>query len=1079
MVIFVLVSLLMVLQPDSTSTSPLVNQAKGQATYYVNQIERGKNEDIHLWALTELCSNEQQPSVLEFINSKTENIASFKRFKTPFCSNISKAQRLKELALETGSFALLLASVLEEKDSSVQKSIYTNFKRRHGPTSNTEINYDSILNHILNGESIGPEVLPIDRFYFAHFLLLYKSNLVSQSYLNAISEDWYPQSSNLKPSSLKSSLFLVSLVKGLYRGNEYAKILQLYNDLASERLLPFSEIKLKVYTNWDYSMYKLRSYDKGLTILREHSIPLAKFLEDEREELNLLQTQGTYLLQIGKIQKAQEIYYEVLKRSQEQNISVNKSRLYTNIGITHLESGNFDKYLELQFQALELAESEKNYDHQLKILQNLHIYYRRNDDIKSSLRYINEARNLSKEYGNIEDLAAIYVSLGVFYRDLKSAPDSAARYFEKADSVINRKQNFHLYLKLLTEKARLYEFKHEYKQALNIYRRTKEAVSSQKNAQTYLDALVDETRILLELGALDKVKDNLNELDNSDLSLLGFSELVKANTLEANYLVQSDQDEEAYQILKPTINQVVERAQSSTDLQSGFWSVEQEYLEAFKLYVDLLIETDRSGEAALALDKLKTINDAAFYQDPMVKASRLNESELTQYRQLTNRLDQLRKQKLSASSNERIELQNKIDRLNAQKRVLDRKITQFADQPSVNLHQVQQQLSSNDLILHITELKGTYYLAKISRRNVEFKQIPLDEKTRSLFKQSIEELSKGKTDLRKLYQISKTLGISELPLSAENIILIPDSYLFQLPMDILPLTEPSKNYSYGESAYFIERYRTEYLTSLKELLHGTNNQRSFAWDYVGFGISQFNGTKSDLMPLPYAGREVTQISQELSNLDQHRTILEERSTEEAFRETAPKARILHLATHSKVSEQDPLFSRIYMSSPPDQTEQEQFNSQIFAYELFEMNLSNDLIMLNSCESGSGSYLQGSGIVGISRALRYAGAESLVLNLWSVNDMMASDFATQFYKALNQGDTKSEALRKAKVYFLKNKNANPHYWGPYMLIGSNSAVVQPHRTENIYFATGFMLYLVVMVGLSLKVQRNGIRGKAAA
>ncbi|MFH5833528.1 CHAT domain-containing protein [Halalkalibaculum sp. DA384] len=786
-----------------------------------------------------------------------------------------------------------------------------------------------------------------------------------------------------------------------------------------------------------------------------------------------MQTQGVYLYQIGKIQQAQDIFQEVLKRATEENIPVNKTSLYHNLSITHFKSGNFDKYLEIQFQALELAQKEQNYEHQFKILQNLHIFYRRNGDISSSLRYINEALKLSKRHGNIEDLGSIFVSLGVFYRDLKSNPDSAATYFQKADSVINRQQNFNLYFKLLTEKARLYETQNKFQQALNIYRSTKQTVRSQKNTQTYLHALVDEARILLKLDKISEVGEVIAILNNSDLSLLDFAQIVKAKTLEANYLITTGEPNSAYEILKPTIRQVVERAQSSTDLQSGFWSIEQEYLDAFKLFVDLLIETDRPGEAALALDQLKTINDAAFYQDPMVKAQQLNESELTQYRQLANNLDQLRKQKLSASSRERVQIQNKIDRLNAQKRALDRKITQYADKPTINMHQVQRQLSSNDLILHITELKETYYLASITKRNIDFHKVDLDEQTRALFDQSIQALSTGETDLNKLYRLGKKLNISELASSIENVILIPDSYLFQLPMDILPLTPPSSHYSYGEPTYFIEQYRTEYLTSLNEFVHGAQPDKSFNWDYVGFGISEFNNAGSELMPLPYARREILQISRELTNLEDHRTILEEQSTEEAFRAAAPKARILHLATHSTVSEQDPLFSRIYMSSPAGQTETEQFNSQIFAYELFEMNLTNDLIMLNSCESGSGSYLQGSGIVGISRALRYAGAESLVLNLWSVNDMMASDFATRFYRALNDGDSKSEALRKAKVYFLKQKNANPHYWGPYMLIGSSQAVVKPMQSSNIYVASGFMLYLIVMVSLSYMAQQQNI------
>ncbi|MDZ7689896.1 MAG: CHAT domain-containing protein [Balneolaceae bacterium] len=521
------------------------------------------------------------------------------------------------------------------------------------------------------------------------------------------------------------------------------------------------------------------------------------------------------------------------------------------------------------------------------------------------------------------------------------------------------------------------------------------------------------------------------------------------------------------------MQRVIDWVKNSTDIQSGFWNIEPEYINAFQQYVDLLIGSNRHDEAVLTLDKLKTINDADLFQDPMVKSTQLNESELTQYRNLTSQLDQLRKQQLSTSGELSVELQSKIDRLNAQKRTLDRKISSYSDQPSIqHIQQIQHRLKPQDLVLHITGLENTYYIAQVTRRAIEIETVDLDQTTRNLFEQSIEGLATGSTDLNQLYEIGDILNISDLPIYAENIILIPDSYLFQLPMDIIPTTKPAHSYSYGGTSYIIEEYQTEYLTSLNELVYSSEAERSFTWDYVGFGISTFEDSKSDLMPLPYASTEVNLISDALQNFDQRRTLVEEQSTETAFRQMAPDTRILHLATHSTVSESDPLFSTIYMSAPGDSTEQEQFSNQIFAYELFEMNLNNELIMLNSCESGSGSYLQGSGIVGISRALRFAGAQSLVLNLWSVNDMMASDFAVQFYTSLNDGDSKSEALRKAKVHFLKQKNANPHYWGPYMLIGSSRPVIEPYKSSNSIFAAGFMAYLILMAGLSYATQRKG-------
>jgi hypothetical protein len=115
-------------------------------------------------------------------------------------------------------------------------------------------------------------------------------------------------------------------------------------------------------------------------------------------------------------------------------------------------------------------------------------------------------------------------------------------------------------------------------------------------------------------------------------------------------------------------------------------------------------------------------------------------------------------------------------------------------------------------------------------------------------------------------------------------------------------------------------------------------------------------------------------------------------------------------------------------------------------------------------------------MGISRALRYAGAESLILNLWSVNDMLASEFAVQFYSNLNEGKSKAEALRAAKKHFLNTNNADPHFWGPYMLIGNTDPIVEPQQNKNMAMAGTFIFYFLLMVGLSYLSQRGIIFSK---
>src|SRR5699024_943328 len=186
----------------------------------------------------------------------------------------------------------------------------------------------------------------------------------------------------------------------------------------------------------------------------------------------------------------------------------------------------------------------------------------------------------------------------------------------------------------------------------------------------------------------------------------------------------------------------------------------------------------------------------------------------------------------------------------------------------------------------------------------------------------------------------------------------------------------------------------------------------------------------------------------------------------AFRSEISDSRIVHVATHSKISEVNPLFSTIYLHPDTSKESGDSLSGQIFAYQFFNMSLRCELIVLNSCESASGTYLQGTGIMGFSRALRYAGAQSLVLNLWQVNDQLASDFTIDFYKGLSEGKTKSAALREAKIHFLENRNANPHYWGAYILYGNPRPVVGQYFAVPLIALTVFLIAGAIFWGIWL-------------
>jgi len=1045
----------------------LVQQSKEQAEFYMQQLNNNVDQETHLWALLEL--SQSHPEIQTFIKEQIREKGYTQPYYRPFLKDQADGSTLlQKLVFTTGSPALFVKLLLQEKDASTRKQLTEKFSNTFSWSFNDGIDYEAITHSILQNSSIDSSMLPNDTFRLPHLLLIMDASgfkMLTNSYYKSILDKWQNQVGTVQTMTLNQQLLNISYFRISYLLDHYDDTKRFYSILTDDKIIPNSELKYRFLRTLDYSMYRLGYYDLSLEAARDFAAPLALYLGNKSDQLSTMMVQAAYLLKIGKINEAQQVNLQILRESEEYGIDVRRSALQNNLSITYKKSGQFDEYLDLQLKALEEANKLDNYSHQMTILTNLYLYFQETKDKNSALIYLNKAEDLAKNHNNLEHLGRINIAKGILYRDFDQDFKKSLSYFDRANELLNNDNDFNYYAQLLDEQAALYKEIGRYDLSHEIYNEIAD-LSESRDQYKFLEAKLKLIDLNLRSGQIEQSKVLLTELKSEDLNQLNFENLVKYKTVEAKLLKLDNDPEQAYEIMKPTITQIVERAKNSTALQSGFWSIASQYIDAFELTADLLIETGRHAEAVEVLDKLKTINDASLYQNPMVKSSLLDERELTQYQRITDQLDDLRKKQLMASEKEKLSLQSRVDQLSAQKRMLDRKISSLVDHRSIALGEVQNRLGGREMVLHITELNDWYYLAKISRSSVEFNKIRLDSTLRAQFNSAVENLADGKTDIGQLSRISSLLELGNLPSWVNTLTVIPDSYLYQLPLDILPLQNNGYDYSYGEATYVVEKFKTHYLTSLNDFIPHEKTKKDYEWDFVGYGVSDFNSyaNKKSLVPLPYATSEVTNIISNFSNIAEKAAYLDTASSEETFKETASKSRILHLATHSELSQRDPLFSTIYMN--PDQDTDDSFSGQIFAYELFELNLSNDLIMLNSCESGSGNYLQGTGVMGISRALRYAGARSLVLNLWSVNDMMASDFAIEFYKNIDQGQSKDEALRQAKLHFLKNKNANPHYWGPYMLIGEREPLVQPNRETNIYFAASFMLFFIAIASVSL-------------
>lgn len=855
-----------------------------------------------------------------------------------------------------------------------------------------------------------------------------------------VKNNWQELSRNTDLSSLEQELLLASYFNSLYTLNQFGEINKIYSKLKNLDLFPLSYEKRNLYWGLDYVMYSLGQLDRSLEVQRQYSIPLSDYLGDQAGLDSIYSSYGSYLYILGKYREARKVFETTLARSEDFG-DEKLTLLYNNLSLVYFKTGESGKYIDTQLKALEHAKASQNYDDQIEIYRNLHIFYRKNQNFDMARKYIDEAAELAKQIGNDEDLSSIFVSKSVFESNFIGDLQHAEQYLDQAEERLQKNSSSRFKIRILSERAQLLKKRHKYKESLDLESEISDLALNQNNTSLVLEKLVQRAELQIIMGNFTEASELLQDFKTHDISVVDFSILTLSRMLMAQLHHHKGEFTEAEQIYRETTDMVMERARYSADRETGYWTIEQEYMQLFEAYADFLIDRKKPDDAVLLLDRVKTINDASMLQNPLITSTDLTEEQLSRDRQITKKMEQLRRKLFVATGDERLELNNRLSRLQAQKRELFKHQRAMpANEKEISIWNTQRRLKNDQMLLHLTNVNGNYYISRITRSSAEIDKIEITDNLEALFEETIHGIVNGSVDLTKLYRVGQILDIGSLSDTYSSLILMPDGYFHQLPVDVLPVSEPASSHSYGATTYLIEKMDVRRLNSLSDIGSRSRNSGEFEYDYAGFGVSDFENGSTDrsLISLPQAPGEVQDINKNLNRFSRRVSYIEKEATPRKFRQMAGKSRILHMATHSEISESDPLFSQLHLL--PDGSSNDSKN-QIFAYELFDLNLNNELVMLNSCESGGDRAIQGGGIMGLSRALTYAGAQSLVLNAWSVNDQFAADFAEEFYKHINNGESKSRALQLTKIDFIKSKNANPHYWGPYILNGNNRPLIQ--------------------------------------
>ncbi|WP_337873489.1 CHAT domain-containing protein, partial [Ignavibacterium sp.] len=155
--------------------------------------------------------------------------------------------------------------------------------------------------------------------------------------------------------------------------------------------------------------------------------------------------------------------------------------------------------------------------------------------------------------------------------------------------------------------------------------------------------------------------------------------------------------------------------------------------------------------------------------------------------------------------------------------------------------------------------------------------------------------------------------------------------------------------------------------------------------------------------------------------------------EDSFKVNVKDYKIVHIASHSFMNEDQPDISGVIFAQPTDSVYSN--DGILYAAETYNLDLSADLVVLSSCESGLGKLFKGEGMIGLTRGFLYSGANNIIFSLWKIPDKHTSELMVEFYRQMISGKTYSESLRTAKLKLIENKiTSRPRSWAGFLLIG---------------------------------------------
>lgn len=830
------------------------------------------------------------------------------------------------------------------------------------------------------------------------------------------------------------------------------------------------------------TIYNMRGeYKQQLATLNE-ALALQQAIPDRTGQISTLNSLAGIYRTLGDYKKALNFYNQALEIARQIKAPSTEAETLSRIAQAYRDLGNYTISVNYLNQALKIYEKRDDKYSIAQTLDTIAGVWQAASSYPKALEKYQQALQIWQQQEI--PLGQLVSLLGMVrtYESLKDYP-SALNSAKQALS-LSRGQNKIIGATALGLMGRVYQATGDYQKSLFTAQQGASIFKKLGNKQGLANALINIGKTYNRLQDYQKAINIFNqEIELRQAIGDRFNEAEALYNVAINQRALGNQKAARSQIEKTIA--IIEGIRSNVDrqeLRASYFATVQKYYE---FYIDLLMQLHKkepskgynvlalqASERARARNLVELLNQARVdirrNVDPkLVERERDLQQQLnaTDFRriqllkgQYTNKQLEQVKQQIEAFVSDLDEVQAQIRSLSPEYASLTQ--SNQLDKLTLKLPEIQRQvLDDNTLLLQYSLGEERSYLWAVTKTGITGYEIPKRtdiEAAVNNFNQELRKTELEKIDSQVGIKLSQMLLGSVInQLGQKRLLIVGDGVLQTIPFAALPISENS-----SQNVPLLVKHEIVTLPSASTIgvLRSKLKGRQVAPKTIAvLADPVFNASDERLKVsqqpdsnnpsestrfaeqacinvdrLKYSGEEAKDILSFVPENQYLKAVSFDASLATVNNSKLNQYQIVHFATHGCVNNDQPELSGVVLSLLNEKGTD--IDGILRLHDIYNLNLSAELVTLSACKTGLGKDVKGEGLIGLTRGFMYAGAKRVVVSLWSVNDRTTADLMQGFYQQMLKNKLHPvAALREAQLEMWKQGKA-PYYWAAFTVQG---------------------------------------------